>query len=844
MSAGLRERPAHQAAAADGGVAARRAVIRWAWRLVRREWRQQLLVLGMLTVAVAVTVLSAGVATNTPPSSPNAAAFGTASALITLPGTDPHLAADIAAIKSRFGTVDVIENEAIATGVTGGAQLRAQNPAGPYGRPMLALVSGHYPAGPGQLAPTSQIAAAYGLHTGGVWHEGGIAWRVTGIIENPSNLLDEFALVAPGQIAAPAQVTILLGTANGSSSGLPAGAAVAYPSPPGGGISPATIVLVLTMLGLIFIGLVAVAGFTVMAQRRLRALGMLSALGATERNVRLVMVANGAIVGLVAALAGAALGFGAWFGYVPHLRTATAHRVDPANLPWWAIAAGMVLAVMTAIVAAWRPARAVAKIPVVAALSGRPAGPKAVHRSAGLGVATLLGGLCLLALSGGWGGNSGSATLFLLAGLLAVIFALLVLAPVCVGVLAVAGRPAPVAVRLALRDLARYRARSGAALAAVSFAVLLAVLTAIVASVRFSNVLDYIGPNLTASQVIVYTPYDPRVAGPGSGGPGSGGPGAAQAPASSDIGALRSRVDSLAASLHAQYVLALDRPTATLIQTGTAHNNYSGALYVATPALLRQYGIKPSQIDGGADILTVRPGLAAEPRMQLVTPPGGTPGPGPGPGQADRCPAGSCLANPKIQAVDGLPTGTSAPNTVITSRAVRALGLQSVLDGWLIQTPGPLTAAQITAARQMAVASGTTIETKSGELGLSQISDGATALGILIALGVLAMTVGLIRSETASDLRTLTATGASGRTRRTLTGATAGALGLLGALLGTAAAALAGIAWARSSLTTTFGNIPAVDLVAVLVGLPLAAAVGGWLFAGREPPAITRQPLE
>jgi putative ABC transport system permease protein len=42
---------------------------------------------------------------------------------------------------------------------------------------------------------------------------------------------------------------------------------------------------------------------------------------------------------------------------------------------------------------------------------------------------------------------------------------------------------------------------------------------------------------------------------------------------------------------------------------------------------------------------------------------------------------------------------------------------------------------------------------------LSQILSGATAVGILIALGVLAVTVGLIRSETTSNLRTLTATG-------------------------------------------------------------------------------------
>ena len=62
---------------------------------------------------------------------------------------------------------------------------------------------------------------------------------------------------------------------------------------------------------------------------------------------------------------------------------------------------------------------------------------------------------------------------------------------------------------------------------------------------------------------------------------------------------------------------------------------------------------------------------------------------------------------------------------------------------------------------------------------------------LLVALGVLAMTVGLIRSETTSDLRTLTAAGASTWTRRWLVGATAGALGLLGGVLGVVGAHLA-----------------------------------------------------
>ena len=92
------------------------------------------------------------------------------------------------------------------------------------------------------------------------------------------------------------------------------------------------------ILGLAFIGMLSVASFSVLAQRRLRALGMLSAIGATERNLRLVMIVNGLVVGVAAALAGAALGLAAWFAYVPTLQQATGHVVDSASLPWWAIA--------------------------------------------------------------------------------------------------------------------------------------------------------------------------------------------------------------------------------------------------------------------------------------------------------------------------------------------------------------------------------------------------------------------------------------------------------------------------------------------------------------------------
>jgi len=847
VSIALREPP--DLAGDAGGIVARRAVVRWAVRLFRREWRQQLLVLGLLTVAVAVTIWGASTVTNVALPNPNYPTFGTAAVQVTLPGSDPHLAADIAAIAGRWGPADVIANQDIANGTTQPVQLRAENPRGHYKSPLLSLVSGTYPAGPGQVALTSQVASLYGAHAGGTWQAAGTTWRVTGIVQDPSNLADEFALVAPGQVPHPSQVIMLLGSraaqqavSNGNATlpGIPAAAAVTPPNAIMSGISPAVLVLVVEVLGLVFIGLVSVAGFSVMAQRRLRALGMLGAIGATERNLRLVMIAGGLVVGVTAALAGTVLGFAAWFAYVPTLQQATGHVVDATNVPWWAFGIGVVFAIATSVLASRRPAKTMAAVPVVAALSGRPAPPKAVHRSALPGVIVFAGGVACLAFTGGWtGAGGGSHALLLLVGLVAVIVGILLLAPLSVSVLAAgAGPRLPVAIRIALRDLVRYRARSGAALAATTFAVFLAMAICLVASIQFENPLNWFGSNLSSSQMIVYTQQQ-------------NGGGAVNQLSNAQLASLGRQVDSFAAGLHAQSVLPLEASGVELYQVGTQgpHDHFNGSVYVATPQLLATYGIKASQVSPGTDILTMRPGLAGLPHTELTwgnyglqsTPGGFT--------QKDSvlppCTLSSdCLANPAMQTVSGLPGGTSAPNTVITEYAMSKYHLQPGLNGWLIQAPAPLTATQISAARHLALAYQVTVETKSNTPSLGEFADGATALGLVIAFGVLAASVGLIRSETARDLRTLTAAGASGATRRMITAATAAALGLLGAILGMAGALIAVLAWAHSSLSAMFGDVPLSDVLILLAGLPLVAAAGGWLLAGREPEAIARQPLD
>jgi putative ABC transport system permease protein len=843
VSTALRERPA-QAGTGNGGVPARRAVIRWAWRLFRREWRQQLLVLALIVVAVAATLLGAAVATDTPPSAN--AGFGTAKDLATFQAPDPKLATQIAALQHRFGRVDVIENQTIAIpGSINTYDLRAQNPHGPFGQPMLSLLSGHYPTRPGQVAVTAGVASAFNLKTGDLWHQGGKTRRVVGMVENPQSLLDEFALVVPGQVAAPTQVTVLFDAPGVKATSIGPNVQTPLSASSGNSFNPETIVLGLATIGMLLIALVAVGGFTVLAQRRLRSLGMLGALGATDRNIRLVVRANGVVVGVAGALIGAVVGLAAWLAYRPRVESDAHHVIGVFQLPWVVIAVAMVLAVVATYFAASRPARAITRVPIVTALSGRPAPPKQVHRSAVPGVVLVVIAAFLLSYSGK--SNSGGGLPELLVGLVALVVAVILLAPFCLAALARLGRRTPIAVRLALRDLSRYRARSGSALAAISLGVLIAVMVCVLSAGRYGNVLDYAGPNLASNQLIVYAP------GGMDGGQGFGPGDHPSAPVTGNsLRSIAASARGIAAALGSHDVVQLDSTSASL-QHAAAGRSWSGPVYVATPSLLRAFGINASEVSPSADILTMRPGLSGISKMQLVygnyfgAGGGGGPGSGPPGGQQTYpCPKSACLANPVIQQVGALPSGTSAPNTVITEHAIHQLGLQTTASGWLIQTPHPPTAAQITNARLTAAAAGLTVETKSSAPSSSEIINWATVFGILLALGILAMSVGLIRSETASDLRTLTATGAGGSTRRTLTAATAGALALLGAVLGTLAGYVACIAYSWDNPLDGLSELSAVptgNLLIILVGMPLIAAAAGWLLAGREPSAIAHQPI-
>src|SRR5215472_16238163 len=131
----------------SGGTAGRRVVTRWARRLLRREWRQQILVLALLALTVAAATFGVAAAYNV--ASLPGPQFGSANHLLQFAGAGQKtMTADIAAARKAFGTIEVIGRQFVPIpGSTQTVEYRALRPDGPYSGPMLALMQKHYPAG-------------------------------------------------------------------------------------------------------------------------------------------------------------------------------------------------------------------------------------------------------------------------------------------------------------------------------------------------------------------------------------------------------------------------------------------------------------------------------------------------------------------------------------------------------------------------------------------------------------------------------------------------------------------------------------------------------------------------
>lgn len=143
------------------------------------------------------------------------------------------------------------------------------------------------------------------------------------------------------------------------------------------------------LIGLIEVVLLISPPFTMAVRRNERSLGQLAALGATAKQLRRLMLFQGAFLGF----AGAVLGI---IGYLVFRFALNSNAGEQLFLVAWHYPVAIVLAVILGLLAAVIPAVTASRINVVAVLTGRESGKSVRYRRSIIGPAILLLGIVLL----------------------------------------------------------------------------------------------------------------------------------------------------------------------------------------------------------------------------------------------------------------------------------------------------------------------------------------------------------------------------------------------------------------------------------------------------------------
>lgn len=795
-------------------VAATRAVAHWAWRMFRRDWRGQVLVLVLLTVAVAVSSYGASLGHALAPS--DQASFGSATGRIGFTTNDPHMAArSVSAARRDFGAVDQVTDAFVPIpGSVRQLDLRTQDPHGVFGSSTLRLRTGHYPASGSQIALTPAMSQFLTAPVGASVRLGGISWQVVGLVENPAQLDDAFGLVTATPAGRSARYTLLVKASHGrlaafrATASVPGGVTVDTPTYYSHDLG----VLLVAALGMILVAVVALTAFLVLAQRRVRQLGMLAAIGATRRQVRNVTVIHGLIVGGIAAALGTAAAAAGWALTGTLIAQASGRRVSWASVPLWLVVTPGVMGVLTSAAAAWWPARAMARVPVVRALSNRPPEPAPARRSATVaGLAFAVGVLCLRFA------HQRNALLMII-GLAAMIGSVLLATPLAIRAVTARGSRLPATGRLAWRELGRNQSRSAAALATVTIAVGISVSAVVITA---ANTHPATAGNLSDGQILIHTTgtRDPALVPPHTTKQTNALDNAAARIASTLPGAqlmpLSLAVDRAAPpSPEAQATGELDAAQ-VVRQRGGQLQSYP--IYVATRQLLSSLGVEATQLE-------LHSYFALDPTgsWSLL--------------YSEREP----VTAPAALHAHGY---TSLPQVLVSPTVVTARHWQQVRSGWLIQSPTPLTAEEEHAARDRAAQLGLAIETRDPQTFLASLRLMFTVGGIVVTLAVIAIALVLLRLQTTRDQQILTAVGAPRRARRAIAATTATVLATLGTMLGIIGA-YATLVLAYSDTLDRLTNIPWTALTAIGVGIPVLALITTWITTRRQPASINRPAID
>jgi putative ABC transport system permease protein len=687
------------------------------------------------------------------------------------------------------------------------------------------LLSGRWPNTSGDVAISPRMAKDLRLREGASIRIGDTARNIVGIVRSPLNRNGYEVRVVESPVDGQRSYSeLLVRLPTGSSveqvtASLMSGGSDSRVSYVGVNQSDNSVSLLSELLPLTEVVLIAAALFTVTAARQRRMLGLMSAVGASARQCALVVLSHAALVGVI----GSALGVGVGLAIATAFRQWLAGRqsfvADSLRVPVGWVALSAVLAILALVAAAARPAIAAGRESVAASFHQRS---RTSNKSPTSWVRIAIGmalGVAALAFAG-----SAKDTVRVLA-----VIGSLILLVVSVGVAServfghLADRSAGMrpSVRMALRDLARSRGRTGPLTIALVAALTLSVMMLTILGSNATHSRATYKPALEESQVLI----------------------SAQSQAAADAVA---KAIGAPAALPLRGALVPDAALTGVIRSSSSvQSNTAGIPAEVYGAPKTMDGVTTFELGGTVGI--VRPEdigsytSAKDAANDLAV------------GKAVVLSAGllrndGVVVQPgeiNIAAVEHVGTARpryrALPAVLISPETAAAHGL--VMDvatpfAFLARASSPLTAQQ----RQAALVASEPFRLTTLDFETGYHDKGATVrnvlslFAVLFALGLIALITALTIAESAKVSAVLASIGASPRMRRSQAATTTGAVAAIASI----AAAPVGVVLAAVANQGKPLHPPFELLGGMLLGLVITAGLAGALFT-RNAPSVVRQ---
>ena len=622
----------------------------------------------------------------------------------------------------------------------------------------------------------------------------------------------------------------------------------------------AAVIGVTVGIGLLEVVLLAGPAFAVSARRRGREYAILGAAGADAGHLRRIVLADGLVLGTVAGVVGAVLGFGTAAAVLPWLglRGSLPGHVHVDVLRVVGVA---VLSMILGLCSAWMPARSVARRDILATLSGRRVATAKRVRAGRLAISLVLIAVGAYAMFFDRQLSPTFGAIFIVSGIAVIEVGAILCTPAVISGIARLGRFLPLGPRLALRDSARNTGRTAPAVAAMFAAVAGAVAAGGWIDASLTQGREAYQPALMSNQIGVANVAGQKQASQivsklDSIVPITGSMVVQEINASSASDTDQWQLSTLSPSDPNQCTAgAVTQPGPLLASTplqpcGIGLFGTEMALNpIGGPAVLKELtGIDDANADavlndGGAVVFSS--GMVQHGKVTFVVQHA----------FMDKTKRENTTLTTyfTVPAIYENPEGIPNPGTVISTAAAQRMGVAT--GGTLslvVDLRSHITASQQYGANQVLSDagndSGVTVE--NGYVSDDSLANLAVlAVALLLAIGAAGIATGLALADGRADHDTLTAVGGSPWTRRWLAGSTALVITGLGIVIGVPIGFLISEGLIQVSALGKFGTqagivkafiVPWLNLGVLMVALPLLTALGAMLLARSRTPRIRR----